>query len=324
MLDQLKKRIVSAGVALSMVFGLAAPVYAAGAQTVPPQTPSEELPVIELLPGQTLEEALALENAETLSRGSTRTFTSSPGSTSYSPVGAVNRTYQWQVSNSKVLSITSTNNGSCTVRGVSAGTATVSCKVFLSYTSYDPRLGYMSRSESDFGGSWQVQVVDGSSSGGNSSGGNSSGGSSSGSSSSGGSSSGGGAGLLLGGAALVAAGIVLYHYADEIKAAFTDAFGGLTQGLPSAEETSYAAVYDYQYYRKNNADLQAVFGSDRAAYLEHFLTAGMAEGRQASADFNVQVYRASNPDLNAAFGSDLAAYYDHYMTTGKAEGRIAS
>lgn len=130
-------------------------------------------------------------------------------------------------------------------------------------------------------------------------------------------------GLLLGGAALVAAGIVLYNYADEIKAVFTDAFGDLTKNLPSAEEKAYAAVYNYRYYRENNADLQAVFGSDRTAYLEHFLASGMAEGRQANADFNVQVYRASNPDLNAAFGDDLIAYYNHYMTSGKAEGRTA-
>lgn len=305
MIGKLKKRMISVTVVLAMMFGLAAPVYAAGMQPVP--AASEELPVIELLPGQTLEEALALENAAiTLSKGATQSFTSAPGNTSYPPTGAVSRVYVWSVSSNKILSIVSSNGNTCTVRGVAAGTATVSCKVTLTYTSYTPGLGTQYRSEQDFGGTWQINVVDGSSSG--------SSGSSSGSSSSGGAAASLSSGLntLVGGAALMVTTVVLYK-----------AVKGLLSRLPSAREAEYAAVYDYRYYRENNADLEAAFGSDRAAYLEHFLTKGMAEGRQASESFNVNVYRAQNPDLNAAFGSDLAAYYQHYIQSGQAEGRIA-
>lgn len=351
MLSKIKKRVVSATVVLSLMIGMVAPVYAAGTQTAPAQIPSEGLSVLELLPGQTLE--AEVENAGiSLTKGSTTTCTTSTvGSPTYPASGSISRAYVWGVSNPNVLSISS-NGQSCTVRAVGTGTAWVECKVCLSYQSYDTRLKkYISRYEEQSAGGWQITVTEkssGSSSGGSSSGSSSSGGSSSGSSSSGGtssgssssgsassggsssggsssggSSSGDGVGILLGGAALVAAGVVLYHYADDIKAALSDAFSRLTKNLPSAEEKAYAAVYDYRFYRDNNADLQAAFGDDRSAYLNHFLTAGMAEGRQASAEFDVHVYRANNPDLNAAFGNNLSAYYTHYIETGKTEGRVA-
>lgn len=336
MLSKIKKRVVSATVVLSLMIGMVAPVYAAGTQTAPAQIPSEGLSVLELLPGQTLE--AEVENAGiSLTKGSTTTCTTSTvGSPTYPASGSISRAYVWGVSNPNVLSISS-NGQSCTVRAVGTGTTWVECKVCLSYQSYDTRLKkYISRYEEQSAGGWQITVTEkssGSSSGGSSSGSSSSGGSSSGSSSSGsassggsssgGSSSGDGVGILLGGAALVAAGVVLYHYADDIKAALSDAFSGLTKNLPSAEEKAYAAVYDYRFYRDNNADLQAAFGNDRSAYLNHFLTAGMAEGRQASAEFDVHVYRANNPDLNAAFGNNLSAYYTHYIETGKTEGRVA-
>lgn len=88
-----------------------------------------------------------------------------------------------------------------------------------------------------------------------------------------------------------------------------------------ADAASYAAVFDYIYYAQCYPDLQAVFGNDEAALLNHFITCGMAEGRQGNAEFNVQYYKARYADLQAVFGEDLPAYYMHYMTCGKAEGR---
>lgn len=87
------------------------------------------------------------------------------------------------------------------------------------------------------------------------------------------------------------------------------------------DAAAYAAVFDYTYYANCYPDLQAVFGNDEAALFNHFLTCGMAEGRQGNAEFNVQYYREKNADLQAAFGDNLPAYYMHYMTNGKAEGR---
>lgn len=87
------------------------------------------------------------------------------------------------------------------------------------------------------------------------------------------------------------------------------------------DSASYAAVFDYNYYAQCYPDLQAVFGNNEAALFNHFITCGMAEGRQGNAEFNVQYYRAKYPDLQAVFGDNLPAYYMHYMTCGKAEGR---
>lgn len=85
----------------------------------------------------------------------------------------------------------------------------------------------------------------------------------------------------------------------------------------------YSAVFDADYYAEHYPDLQAAFGNDEAALLNHFITCGMAEGRQGCAEFNVQVYRAEYEDLQAAFGENLPAYYLHFIVCGKAEGRTA-
>ena len=88
--------------------------------------------------------------------------------------------------------------------------------------------------------------------------------------------------------------------------------------------SKYAPVYNYQYYKTNNADLAALFGDNQWKYLEHFVNSGMKEGRQGSAEFSLAAYKANNPDLVAAFGEDNQKYYEHYISSGKAEGRKAS
>ncbi len=85
----------------------------------------------------------------------------------------------------------------------------------------------------------------------------------------------------------------------------------------------YSAVYDYNYYINNYADLRTAFGSNSSAALEHFATYGMNEGRQASADFNVGIYKNNYADLRAAFGDNTKLYYQHYINFGKNEGRNA-
>ncbi|MDD7739434.1 MAG: hypothetical protein PUJ62_05095 [Lachnospiraceae bacterium] len=72
-----------------------------------------------------------------------------------------------------------------------------------------------------------------------------------------------------------------------------------------------------------NPDIAQVTGTDPAALYQHFVTSGMAEGRQGAATFNVQVYIANNPDLGALLGTNLPAYYNHYLTQGQYEGRKA-
>lgn len=92
----------------------------------------------------------------------------------------------------------------------------------------------------------------------------------------------------------------------------------------SAVPEQYKCIFDAGYYAACYPELAAVFGNNESALFNHFVTCGMAEGRQGSAEFNVNFYCASYPDLAVVFGSDLPAYYNHYMTTGKAEGRVGT
>lgn len=88
---------------------------------------------------------------------------------------------------------------------------------------------------------------------------------------------------------------------------------------PSAEisvpAVDYTLVFDAAFYAAANPDVAAVYGTDAALLFQHFLTAGMQEGRQGCADFNVWAYQTANPDLVQAYGNDLAAYYTHYCMT---------
>ncbi len=100
----------------------------------------------------------------------------------------------------------------------------------------------------------------------------------------------------------------------------TSVFGSAnTYAAPTAAE--YAAVYDASFYAAKYPDLKSAFGSNEALLFNHFLTCGMKEGRQGSAEFDVNAYRTRYPDLVNAFGDNLPAYYEHYILCGKAEGR---
>ena len=70
--------------------------------------------------------------------------------------------------------------------------------------------------------------------------------------------------------------------------------------------------------------MAAAYGNNADALLNHFISFGVKEGRNASAEFNPQAYRQRYEDLQAAFGSDMAAYCSHYVAYGKAEGRNGS
>lgn len=98
----------------------------------------------------------------------------------------------------------------------------------------------------------------------------------------------------------------------------------ITVSAASTVPDQYRSIFNAEFYAAKYPDLAAAFGSNEAALFNHFLTAGMAEGRQGSAEFDVNFYRAAYPDLQAVFGDNLPAYYNHYMTCGKAEGRVGA
>ena len=99
---------------------------------------------------------------------------------------------------------------------------------------------------------------------------------------------------------------------------------GTTQMVGSVTKLNgvdYSSIYDYNYYINKYSDLKQAFGYNDTAALQHFVTYGMNEGRQASSNFDVTSYRLQYPDLRAAFGNNLKAYYMHYITYGKREKR---
>lgn len=84
----------------------------------------------------------------------------------------------------------------------------------------------------------------------------------------------------------------------------------------------YSAVYNKDYYLSHNPDLKAAFGNNSSALIEHFVTNGMKEGRQASDSFRLSFYKSNYSDLKAAFGDDNKAYYMHFINSGVKEGRL--
>ncbi len=62
----------------------------------------------------------------------------------------------------------------------------------------------------------------------------------------------------------------------------------------------YAALFDYNYYTKNNPDVLKVLGPDEDAVLNHFVKYGLKEGRRAKASYDANLY-----DQKKALSNDL-------------------
>lgn len=86
----------------------------------------------------------------------------------------------------------------------------------------------------------------------------------------------------------------------------------------------YSAVYNFDYYIERYADLKKAYGNNPQGALQHFVTYGMNEGRQASADFDVNSYYNQYQDLRRAFGRNWKSYYLHYVNYGAKEGRAGT
>ena len=94
--------------------------------------------------------------------------------------------------------------------------------------------------------------------------------------------------------------------------------------FPRSSWMDYSAVFDADYYLKNNPDVAKWANNDKEKALQHFINCGMAEGRRGNEAFDVQSYYNEYPDLRTAFGTDIVRYYEHYATFGKGEGRHPS
>ncbi len=117
-----------------------------------------------------------------------------------------------------------------------------------------------------------------------------------------------------------------YHYLNSGMQENRVATGVTTLQNPVTVQdgVDYAPVYDYSFYTKHNTDVAKAFGQDDIGVLNHFVTFGMDEQRQAISTFNERSYRYTYPDLRLAFGSDYAKYYLHYINSGSKENRITT
>ena len=95
----------------------------------------------------------------------------------------------------------------------------------------------------------------------------------------------------------------------------------LWNGSGIAQATTLADIFDARQYADRYSDLKEAFGYDEKALLEHYLTYGIAEGRDGFGLLEVRKYREKYPDLDAAFGDNWDAYVDHYLTYGIKEHR---
>lgn len=82
-------------------------------------------------------------------------------------------------------------------------------------------------------------------------------------------------------------------------------------------------ILDVEAYKAAYSDLEAAFGDDTDAYIEHYLTTGIYEGRTKGALFNPLAYAEAYGDIKEAFGDDVSAIVDHYVKFGAAENRTA-
>lgn len=120
--------------------------------------------------------------------------------------------------------------------------------------------------------------------------------------------------LAAGTAALVLAGSVLPASAAGIDSDYVNAM---------RENGTADLILNVEAYRTAYSDLDAAFGDDTNAYLMHYLTTGIYEGRTIGVLFNPLAYAEAYSDLKEAFGDDISAVVNHYVTSGIAENRTA-
>lgn len=102
-------------------------------------------------------------------------------------------------------------------------------------------------------------------------------------------------------------------------------------GVVRADESTtwngvdYEAIFDATYYAATYPDLAKLYGDNKQALLQHFVTVGMKEGRNGNSAFDLVSYIQNNVDLVEKYGDiDFTLYYWHYITTGRLENRICN
>ena len=85
------------------------------------------------------------------------------------------------------------------------------------------------------------------------------------------------------------------------------------------------AVFNLAYYKERNPDLVTGFNNDDAGITNHWLTAGIDEGRIASPAFDAVWYMEKYPHLNDGYGEkNYRGALIHYVDFGMSEGAWGS
>lgn len=80
-------------------------------------------------------------------------------------------------------------------------------------------------------------------------------------------------------------------------------------------------IIDVEAYKAAYSDLEAAFGDNVDAYIEHYLTVGVYEGRTKGVLFDPLAYAEAYGDVKDAFGDNISAIVDHYVKHGVTENR---
>lgn len=87
------------------------------------------------------------------------------------------------------------------------------------------------------------------------------------------------------------------------------------------ESGKISLIIDVDAYKAAYGDLKEAFGDNEDAYIEHYLTVGIYEGRTKGVLFDPIVYAEAYGDVKQAFGNNISAIVNHYVTFGAAENR---
>lgn len=87
------------------------------------------------------------------------------------------------------------------------------------------------------------------------------------------------------------------------------------------ESGKISLIIDVDAYKAAYGDLKEAFGDNEDAYIEHYLTVGVYEGRTKGVLFDPIVYAEAYGDVKQAFGNNISAIVNHYVTFGVAENR---
>lgn len=80
-------------------------------------------------------------------------------------------------------------------------------------------------------------------------------------------------------------------------------------------------IIDVEAYKASYDDLARSFGDNPYAYVNHYLTVGVYEGRTKGVLFDPLIYAESYSDVKEAFGHDISSIVEHYLKFGITEKR---